>query len=66
MSGVIDSRSAAKMDLGKQPRDSPYELSEMKHDNGRVNNGQTAKKLQPGRQMMAVDRRACEDKQNHV
>ena len=37
MSGVVDSRSAAKMDLGKQPRCAPYESTEMKLDNGCVN-----------------------------
>jgi hypothetical protein len=31
--------SAAKMEVGKQPRDAPYESSEMKLDNGVVNIG---------------------------
>jgi hypothetical protein len=31
--------SAAKLEVGKQPRDAPYESSEMKLDNGGVNMG---------------------------
>jgi hypothetical protein len=29
--------SAAKLEVGKQPRDAPYESNEMKLDNGGVN-----------------------------